>query len=273
MATETETKKVTPKIDFMPYWKKEEKCFEEEQIEVTDHNGRKVTKNGKTVIKPWPRDKPVDQIVYQDEWLKKVVNPDANEFYPARNKDDNPIKGTGAKHIVRQIIRIRRKDATEYLYSLGTLYAFDAFGNIVDCNCNKPEVWTKTLFTHTRVYDERTNSTKMQTSGTLGIETVYEMPFNEKNLKELASLRENDADIAFTVKDEASGKAVEVKKEANFNDTLKLFQKPFHYLFNAEYITPQQKAELRQMAVDAGIIAPSTPLAPTEAAPPKGTYS
>jgi hypothetical protein len=27
------------------------------------------------------------------------------------------------------------------------------------------------------------------------------------------------------------------------------------------------------MAVDAGIIAPSTPLAPTETAPPKGTYS
>jgi hypothetical protein len=73
--------------DFMPHWSKEEKCFEEEKIEIKDRNGKKSTKG-------WPRDKPVDQIVYQDEWLKKVVNPDTNEFYPARNKDDNPIKGT-----------------------------------------------------------------------------------------------------------------------------------------------------------------------------------
>jgi hypothetical protein len=34
-------------------------------------------------------------------------------------------------------------------------------------------------------------------------------------------------------------------------------------------ISPQQRAELRQMAVDDGIIEPSTLLAPTETAPPK----
>lgn len=103
---------------------------------------------------------------------------------------------------------------------------------------DSPEMWTRTLFNHERVYDKRTNSTKMQTSGTLGTEDVHEMPFNEKNLKELVGLRENDSDIAFTVTDESNGKAVEVKKEANINDTLKLFQKPFTYLLNAEYISP-----------------------------------
>jgi hypothetical protein len=244
--------------DFMPHWKKQDQCFEEEQIEIVDLlHGKKITKNGKPVIKAWPHDKPIDQIVYQDEWLKQVVNPDTNEFYPARNKDGNPIKGTGGKHIVRQIIRIRRKDGSEFLYSLGTLYAYDAFGNIVDCNCGKPEVWTRTLFTHERIYNQNTNSTHMQTTGTLGTETVYEMSFNEKNLKELFNLRENDSDIAFIVKDEGAGKAVSVRKEANINDTLKLFLKPFDHLFNGEYITPQQKAELRQMAIDEGIIAPS----------------
>jgi hypothetical protein len=111
----------------------------------------------------------------------------------------------------------------------------------------------------------------VQTVGTLGTEDVYEILFNEKNLKELVSLRENDADIAFTVKDEATTKLVEVKKEANINDTLKLFQKPFTYLLNAEYISPEQRPQLRQMAVDAGIIAHSTPLEPTDTAPPKGT--
>ena len=104
-------------------------------------------------------------------------------------------------------------------------------------------------------------------------ETVYEMAFNEKNLKELVNLRDNDADITFTVKDERNDKPVEGKKESNINKTLELFLKPFDYLFNAEYITPQQRAQLRQMAVDEGIIAPSTPLEPQTTAPPKGTYT
>ena len=138
----------------------------------------------------------------------------------------------------------------QFLYSLGELKGYDAFGNIVPCTCAKPEVWTRTLFDHQRVYDQKTNSTKMQTTGTLGTETVYEMAFNEKNLKELVNLRDNDADITFTVKDERNDKPVEGKKESNINKTLELFLKPFDYLFNAEYITPQQRAQLRQMAVD-----------------------
>lgn len=102
---------------------------------------------------------------------------------------------------------------------------------------------------------------------------MYEMPFNEKNLKELFNLRENDADIMLIVKDEAGGKPTSLRKEPNINDTLKLFLKPFNYLLNAEYISPQQRAQLRQMAIDEGIIAPNTPLGPTDTPSPKGTYS
>jgi hypothetical protein len=261
------------KIDFMPNWEKQEQCFEEEQIEVVDslHNKR-IMKNGKPVIKAYPHDKPIAQIS-DENWLEQVVNPDSKEFYHARNKEGNEIKGITAKHIVTQIIRLRRKDGSEFLYSLGELRAYDAFGNIVPCTCAKPEMWTRTLFNHVRVYDQRTNTTKMETSGTLGAEDVYEMPFNEKNLKDLVSLRENDSDIMFIVKDEAAGKPSSLRREANINDTIKLFQKPFDYLFNAEYITPQQRATLRQMAIDEGIIAPSTPLEPQTTAPPKGTYT
>lgn len=251
--------------DFMPHWKKEDQCFEEEKIEVTDRNGKKTTK-------AYPHDKSIPQRSYE-EWLEVVVNPDSKEFYPARNKDGSPIKGTGGKHIITQIIRLRRKDGSQSLYSLGELQAYDAFGNMIPSTCAKPEVWTKMLFSYERIYDQKTNSIKIQNTGTLGTETVYEMPFNEKNLKELFNLRKNDSDIAFTVKDEAASKAVSVRKEANINDTFKLFLKPFDYLFNAEYITAQQKAELRQMAIDEGIIAPSTPVIPQTTAPPKGTYS
>jgi hypothetical protein len=224
------------------------------------------------VIKSWPHDKPVAQIGYEN-WLEQVVNPDTNEFYSALDKAGNPIKGTGPKRTVTQIIRFRRKDGSEFLYSLGEVTAYDAFGNSVGYNLAKPEMWVRTLFEHRRVYDQRTNTTKMETAGTLGTEDVYELPFNEKNLKALVNLRMSDADITLIVKDEANGRAVDVKKESNINKTLELFLKPFDYLFNAEYISPQQRAELRQMAVDAGIIAPSTPLEPQVPAPPKGTYA
>jgi hypothetical protein len=225
--------------EFMPYWKKQDQCFEDEQVEMIDSlHGHKIMKNGKPVIQAWPHDKPTEQIAYEN-WLEKVVNPDTKEYYPARNKEGNPIKGTGAKHTIGQIIRLRRKDGKEFLYSLGECLGYDALGNVVDLSCAKPEMWTKTLFNYERRYDERTNSTKVQTIGTLGTEDVCETPFNEKNLKELVSLKANDSDIQFVIKDERSGKATEVKKEPNINDTLKLFLKPFDYLANAEYITPQ----------------------------------
>lgn len=225
-------------------------------------------------MKPYPHDKPVAQLSYE-EFLKQIVNPETNEYYPARNKAGNEIKGTGAKHIVNQIIRLRRKDGSEVLYSLGRIQGYDAFGNSVHRNCAKPEVWTRTLFDYKRVCDPRTNTTKTQTLGTLGAEDVYELPFNETNLKQLFAKRESDTQISFTVKDEAEDRAVSLLREPSINDTLKLFQKPFNFLYKAEYLSKEQRAQNRQNAIDIGAIAPSTPLVDTnEPAPPKeGTYS
>ncbi len=269
---------------FQPHWKDEQKCYDEEQVEVilngydnygVLHHKRQLDKNGKPLKKSWPRDKPVAQIAYEN-WLERVVNPDTNTFYPALNKDGSPIKGTGPKRIVQQIVRIKRKDGTEFLYSIGEVNAFDNFGNPAQCTLNKPETWKRTLFTHERWYDERTNSTKVRTTGTSSQEDVYELPFNEKNLKSLLDLRLSDGEITLAVKEEGSGKAVEVKRDVNINKTIELFLKPFDYLFNAEYISPQQRAENRQQAIDAGLIAANTPLDPSSTAPPppkEGTYS
>ena len=91
--------------DFFPHIKKQEKCFEDEQTEVIVngydnygnlHHKRQLDKDGKLLIKPWPHDKPVSQIVYEN-WLQKVVNPDTKEFYPAFKLS----KGTGPKRIVQ----------------------------------------------------------------------------------------------------------------------------------------------------------------------------
>ena len=100
--------------------------------------------------------------------------------------------------------------------------------------------------------------------------------FNEKNLKSLLDLRLSDSEISFAVKEEGSGKAVDVKRDVNIIKTIELFLKPCDYLFEARHISPQERAELRQQAVDQGWIAPSTPLDPSSTAPPPpkdGTYS
>ena len=49
---------------------------------------------------------------------------------------------------------------------------------------------------------------------------------------------------------------------------------PGIFYYNAEYISPQQRAANRQAAIDIGAIAPSTPLdaEATSSPPPKGTY-
>ena len=113
------------------------------------------------------------------------------------------------------------------------------------------------------------------TVGTLGAEDVYELPFNEKNLKELFSKRESDTQISFSVKDEAEDRAVSMFREPSIHDTLKLFLKPFNYIYKAEYLSKEQRLAIRQASIDAGLIPPSTPLVDdTEPAPPKeGTYS
>ena len=62
------------------------------------------------------------------------------------------------------------------------------------------------------------------------------MPFNEKNLKSLLDLRLSDSEISFAVKEEGSGKAVDVKRDVNIIKTIELFLKPWEYLFEARHI-------------------------------------
>ena len=111
----------------------------------------------------------------------------------------------------------------------------------------------------------------------LSSSSVIIMEVNHAQIGFCIDLRLSDSDISFAVKEEGSGRAVEVKRDVNINKTLELFLKPFDYLFNAEYISPQQRAANRQAAIDIGAIAPSTPLDPgaTSTPPPKGfdTYS
>jgi hypothetical protein len=57
--------------------------------------------------------------------------------------------------------------------------------------------------------------------------------------------------------------------------SLDLFMKQFDYLANSDYISPQQKAEARQNAIDMGLLPREAggPEVQPATAPPKGTDS
>jgi hypothetical protein len=105
--------------------------------------------------------------------------------------------------------------------------------------------------------------------------TVYDMPFTEKNLKTLFDKRIDD-NISFVVKD--SRMARDVRDATGIaSKTLELMTKPFDYLYNSDYISTTQKAELRQQAIEVGLLpreahAPSQPEGQITK-PPTGTYT
>lgn len=271
--------KTESKYDFMPYWKKEEQCFEDAKVHGKD------SQTGKKASTTWPRDTPQAQLQYQG-WLKKVKDPDTDEFYHQRDKDGNIIKGTFPKHIVRQIVRIRTSDDKEYLYSNGYLIGYDVVGDPVPQSCSNPETWTKTGFAYKKEYDQNQGRVKSIIQGPNSLETIYEMPFNEKNVKTLFDKRITPEDLklmgqkrvitlAFSVKDERNGVVRDVRDATGIpHKSLDLFLKQLDYLANSDYISPQQKAEMRQAAIEQGLLpreAGGREVQPATA-PPKGTY-
>jgi hypothetical protein len=137
-----------------------------------------------------------------------------------------------------------------------------------------PERWEKTNFNYTKGCNDKRKTIEKICTGPGKVDTIYTMPFNQENLKELFDKRESD-NISWAVKDESTGVAKQVSGGSNINDTFKLFLKPFTFLFNAEYITPEMKAQYRQEAVDQGLLSagPSGTVTVPTTSPPKGTYT
>jgi hypothetical protein len=78
-----------------------------------------------------------------------------------------------------------------------------------------------------------------------------------------------------SLKDERNSVVREVRDVTGIpHKTLDLFLKPFDYLAKSEYISPQQKAEARQNAIDMGLLPREAggPEVQPATAPPKGTY-
>lgn len=91
--------------------------------------------------------------------------------------------------------------------------------------------------------------------GPSGAEEIYTTPFTKENLKSLYDRRQNDL-LRLAVKDELTGKAYQVKDvTGNISKSYELLRdKTFDYLFGAEHIPREIKAELRAAAVADGTI-------------------
>ena len=258
------TKEGRMKKQLLEKWKLEEKCFEDAVMK--DLKGKEFK---------WPRNKPTAQIAFEQNFLDKVLDPDTGYYYPKRDEEGKPVKTPdNPRHVINTIIRIKRADNTEYLYSKGNLISYDGLGDEVKIYVPMPEKWLKTNFEYQKDWDPKRKAIVKNCTGPGSSETVYTLEFNEANLKQLFDKREND-NVQWVVKEEQSGIAKQIAPEPNINDTFKLFLKPFEYLYNGQYISAEMRAQYRQEAIDAGLLTvPNTTASTTTTTtPPKGTYS
>ena len=246
--------------DFLPNIEKEIAEYKKAIIQDIDHRSKK---KGKDQEEPysWPlnRELELKERIY-NEFVEKVVNEKTNHFYPQKDEDNRAIPNTGAYKTIRSIVRIKRNDDSEYLLSKGDIHAFNSLGDQVKFYVSYPERWNKPLWNYTTQWNDKTKQLEKRLEGPSGLETVYELPFNKENLLELWNQRESDRTIQFICKDEATGKAAEVRDvTGNTQKSFELFRdSDFDFLFKGEYIPEAIKAELRQEALAQGLIGGTT---------------
>jgi hypothetical protein len=263
--TNKQVKVHTDFYDFMPRWKLEAGEYEKATIKSIDEKPvSRFKSNNKTVkrekagdlgepLEHWPRLALTEETIYY-EFLDKVTDQKTNKFYPARDHNRIPTKGTGACRVITDLIRLKTGDSLEFLLSKGYIIGHDAAGEEVSHYLPRPEMWVKTLFSWTNEYNNSRKSFDKICLGPSGTETIYLLEFNKENAKELFEQRANDL-INFIVKDEISQEARRVEPDVNsFKSFERFTNNTFDYLWSGEYIPAPVRQELRQEAVARGYI-------------------
>lgn len=226
--------------NFRPHFQKEKDCYKKAII----HNGRDAATGRKVKDTAWTRDSQPGELAYE-RWLKEVTDENM-KYYPAKDKKGNPIEGTGARHIVTSIIRIKTPKG-EFLVSDGKLQGYDHFGNLRERTCRHPEEWFRTDFNFVRGFDSSTGQSYIQCTGPAGGETVYEMPFNKENLRALVKLVNkedgNNNMVSFVLKNCTNDSTPKgIPHQGSLESTMKFFMQDFDYLYNAKYLSNEDKA-------------------------------
>ena len=227
------------KTDFMPGFQKEIECYKRAII----HGGKDAITGKKLPPTSWPRDLAPGELAYYN-FLKRSTDDDMN-WNTARDDRGNEIKGTGARYVIDGIIRVRTVKG-EFLVSYGRLEGYDEIGNKTGVSCHCPEQWIEIHFNYQMGLDQN-NRPMRQCTGPSGNEIVYDLPFSKENVKKLAKLRAGDS-IPFTLKDETGdNRPRSIPLQGSFESRIEFFMKPFDYLYNAEYMSKEDKAWARKI--------------------------
>lgn len=246
--------------DFRPGIAKENECYKQSKMEVSS-----ITRDGKTIIQtiPYTKIPDSDKDNYWPSFVASIKNPETNEFYPQRDTTGAPIVQpngkSNAEYIVKQIVRFRKRDNSEWLYSHGFVCGFNSLGARVYTSIQPPEIWERPIFETDRKFNPKSNSIQDITKGVTGVETVYELPFTPENFDKLYAQAvgvngnkipgPQNSDIyhpEFVVKDEAQGGVPIGIGWVNVEETRRLFRnKGFEFLYNGNYIPDPVKADMR----------------------------
>jgi hypothetical protein len=181
---------------------------------------------------------------------------DENKPYRSGNGTGRPLSdGDLPTHVILSITRFRRRDNSEFLLSTGYLLAYNQYGDEERTPIDYPEKYTKVKFGFKVGYENMNNQLvpKRVNTGPAGSETVYTLPFTKENFKKIWENR-RDSHIQLIVHDE-SGKKISVRNQLTSDETLKLFtENSFDYLYNAAYLTVEEKERLRNAAAIEGLI-------------------
>jgi hypothetical protein len=138
-----------------------------------------------------------------------------------------------------------------------------------------PEVWTRQQWSYRIEWNENSREEESQLEGPGKAEQVYDLPFTKENLTSLYNERQDDRSIQFLVKDDVTGRAVEVKDlSGSSQKSFELFRdSKWEDLFKGNYIPQAIKQELRAEAVAQGLIQGGVgDYNSTSSQPAKGVY-
>jgi hypothetical protein len=180
--------------------------------------------------KHWPYDTPVAERAHK-EWLKLVVDPSSEEFYKSTT-------GDLPQYTINQIVRVKRGDGSEFLYSIGQVKGYNMYGDPVVTDVREPEAYEQAIFLHETLRDERDGHNKRFTTGIAEKLKHYELEYSPENVDKLLAKRSSSG-CMLTLKNETSGQVEECKSEDMFRN------KSFDYIFSREW----QSAEEKELAL------------------------
>jgi hypothetical protein len=176
--------------------------------------------------KPWPYDRPVQERAIET-LFKDVVDPSTQEYYKSK-------EGEAPRKYVTDIVRIKTLEGKEFVYSNGYVKFYTMFGDLKVEVCNKQEAYEHAIFLHETRPDPKDGHIKRFTMGIEDRVMKYDLPWSAENIDKLLE-NESPRGANLTLWDER-------KQQGKGCTDLEMFKtRPFNYIYNDEYLTPEQK--------------------------------